>query len=216
MLDALIPATLTVLVGACGAKHPNTTAASSETRTDTALAQRKLAEQLTTLHRALPGSWRQNGSANDALVCADNAIRAGRTGRAISQSIKYKRVEVRAGTYVFATSQSASRALPAFAAEAAQACRAEFLVAALRKHGYTTGSPKVHIATLSDIGQGANSTQITIPSRYKGRLLTWNIDETIVREGRLIELLDTLAGASTARYNQALAAEIAKITSAQQ
>jgi hypothetical protein len=213
VLGALLASILAVLLGACGANHPSTTTAAPDARTDAALAQRMLSEQLSVLHRALPGAWRENAAASDGVVCGDSATRAGRTARAVSQSIGYKRMEVRAVTYVFASSQAASRALPAFAADALQTCRAQFFVAVLRRRGYTMGLPHAHAGTLTDIGQGANTTEITVPSRYKGRPFTWNLDETVVRNGRLIELLGTLAGASTARYNQALAAAIVKVLS---
>jgi hypothetical protein len=216
VLSAPFTSTLAVLLCACGTNHSSTTAAAPKAQTDTALARRTLSEQLVVMHRMLPIAWRENAAPDDALRCSDTAIRAGRTARAVSPSIEYKRMEVGTGTYVYATSRAASRALLAFADETLQTCRGQFLVAALRTRGYTTGSPNVRTHLLAGVGQGANATEITIPSHYQGRPFTWNLDETLVRQGRRIELLDTLAGASTARYNQALAAAIAKITSVEQ
>lgn len=161
-------ASLAACLSACGTSHPNTTTAPGRTRTDAALAQQVLSEQLALLHRALPAGWRQNGTASDALTCADSATRAGRTGRAASPSFVYKRMEVRAGTYVFADSRAATRALPAFAAQALQGCRARFLVTRLRKR-YSTGSPHVRSRALPDVGQGANTTEITVPTRYNDK-----------------------------------------------
>jgi len=66
------------------------------------------------------------------------------------------------------------------------------------------------------VGQGANTTEITVPIRYNGQVFTWTLDTTAVKQGRLIETLDTLAGASTARYNEALAAAFAPIAKAEQ
>lgn len=96
-----------------------------------------------------------------------------------------------------------------------QGCRVRFLVTGLRKR-YSTGSPRVRTSALADVGQGANTTEITVPTRYKGRVFTWDLDTTAVKQGSLIEILDTLAGASTARYNQALAAAFAKIAELEQ
>ena len=128
-------------------------------QTDTALARHTLSEQLVVMHRMLPGAWRENAAPDDALRCADTAIRAGRTARAVSPTIEYKHMELRTGTYVYATSRAASRALLAFADETLQTCRGQFLVAALRARGYITGSPNVRTRLLADVGQGASATE---------------------------------------------------------
>jgi hypothetical protein len=116
---------------------------------------------------------------------------------------------------VFASSLAARHALGAFAARALQVCVAHSFVAELRKHN-VTGSAREYTNPIVHLGQGANATRIIVPTRDEGRPFTWNLDETAVRQGRLVAVLSTLAGASTARYNQALAAGLANVANREQ
>jgi hypothetical protein len=167
-----------------------------------------------------PGAWRRNrtGRGRTVVSCpGKKALREGLTAMVVSPSyVKGRRIEFRAGSYVYRDSDAASKALHITGAPPGQACRARLLVRLLRAGGYETGSATVRRSSPQGIGQEAQFVEITVPVSFRGRRFKSILDQTAAREGRLIEGFVTLAGASTARYNQEFAAVFADIARAAQ
>jgi hypothetical protein len=93
----------------------------------------------------------------------------------------------------------------------AQSCVASSTVASLRRSGYTTSTPQSTTATVRGIGQAAVGAEVTIPTTIRGRPFTFHLDSTLVRDGRVVTLLDTLAGRSTTSYNRRLASAFSRV-----
>ena len=234
LAGATAASSLAVIAGACGgggggsapststgsesnatrSTDTQTTQAQSE-RSDRTIARRVFAAELSAVHRSIRGTWRRNraGRARTVVSCSgEKALREGLTAMVVSPSyVKGRQIEFRAGSYVYGDSEAARKALRTTGAQQGQACRARLLVGLLRAGGYATGSATVRRSSPQGIGQEARFVEITVPVSYRGRRLKFILDQTAVREGRLIEGFVTLAGASTARYNQQFAAVFARI-----
>jgi hypothetical protein len=100
--------------------------------------------------------------------------------------------------------------LPAFGSRSTEQCRARTIAAELNHEGYTADSPRGYTASTVDIGDGATASHMEVPSRYKGRSYTWNLDTTAVEHGRLIALIGTVTAGPFATSNQDTAKELVK------
>lgn len=201
---------LAVSVGACGAARTPTATAAGDAQADSVLVQRVLADELALMHRDLPGAWVQNGTPTESLLScrAATALRARSIGRARSPGFVLRgSLEVRVAAYVCATPPAARQGLALLRPLAR--CFAPWLAEALHERHYDEAAPSAPSVTQGNIGQGALAIQVSVPSTYRGGRFTWNLDETAVVQGRIVVVLDTLAGASTARFNEALAALLA-------
>lgn len=180
---------------------------------DGALARRPLAAGLHVLFRDNHSGWRVNGSPADARFssCLPRRTRSGLTGTAITASYVHSRnLEIRLASFAYANARLARENLPALAAASTETCLALALAADLRHEGYAAGPPRGYAAHRVAIGDAAIAVDIEVPSRYKGRPYTWNLDTIGLLRGRVVIRVGTLAGASFAAGDQALAKELVK------
>jgi hypothetical protein len=201
MLAAL--ASLACLLGGCGGGHAGRAA-----QADEAIARRVLGQEVTLLHRALPGRWREVASASDTRACLARGGRD-RTGLASTPTIFRENLGVRVSVSLYRTATAAERAMRAIATPG---CATRLFVASLRKRGVITGRLRKSARSLHGIAQGAETIELTLPTRYRGRSFTWYLDYTAVHQGRMVETLATAAGRSSAQYNHSLASWLARRT----
>jgi hypothetical protein len=207
---ALAAASVAVLATACGSDKSSTSPAARPA--DTTLARRILSRDLVLVRRSLPGATQRTGSVRRALTCSSVLTAFVRAARAGSPTISYRHeLQLRAATYVFASDSDATRALNSYVAKPAQSCIASGTTASLRRTGYTTTTPRITTTKVRGIGQGAVGAEITIPSHIRGQPFTFHLDSTLVRDGRVLSLIDTLAGRSSTTYNQRVAAAFSKV-----
>ncbi len=190
-----------ILLGACGSSRSS----------DVNLARRILSRDLVLVRRSLPGATARNGSARTALSCSSALTAFAHAARARSPTISYRHeLQLRAATYVFANNGDATRALDSYVSGSAQTCIASSTAASLQRSGYTTTAPHTSVAPVHGIGQAAVGAEVTIPASLRGRPFTFRLDSTLVRAGRVVSLLDTFAGRSSAAYNRRLASAFAR------
>lgn len=119
-------------------------------------------------------------------------------------------LEMRLADYVYSDAVAAQRTSSAPAARPAEVCYGQLVAEELRHMGYVVvGSPRVFPRRSLDAGDGEQSSRIQIASRYKGRLLDWDIDASVVRRGRIILTLATLVPEPFQKANEALARDLA-------
>jgi hypothetical protein len=118
-------------------------------------------------------------------------------------------LEVRLADYVYSDAVAAQRASSAQAARQVEVCYGQLMAEELRRAGYAVGTPRVFPSTSLHAGDGAQSSRIEIPSRYKGRRLDWDIDTSAVRRGRIILAVTTVVAEPFQKANEALARELA-------
>jgi hypothetical protein len=119
-------------------------------------------------------------------------------------------LEVRLADYVYSDAVAAQRASSAQAARQIEVCYGQLMAEELRREGYVAlGTPRVFPSTRLHTGDGAHSSRIEIPSRYKGRRANWDIDTSAVRRGRIILALTTVVAEPFQKANEALARELA-------
>jgi hypothetical protein len=186
-------------VAACGSRGTTSTAGTS----DTAIAGRILAHQLFALQTPAGHGWRENGTAAEKHACSDSLM--GWSARAISPTLLRGRLELRIAIYMFPNATTAQRGLVAFLAESLQRCRGRSLARSLRQRGSIVVARPVDAGWAGYVGRGGQTAEITVLSRYRGRSFAWTLDTTPTRHGRVVEVVYTLAGASTAQYNELLA-----------
>ena len=214
-------ALLAIALASCGSSATSASAARRPAGADRTFAARLLTTQLTFLHRAVGGSepWRQNGSSDAGQdgCSTDRAAHDGLTAVANSSTfVVANLLELRLFVRVFATTQAASRVLQQFSAMS-HACVTHAFAAWLRGHGYRVGRAiRTQVAARADIGQGARAITVEIPTTVRGRAFTWNLDQSAVRQGRVIDVFSTLAGLSTVQTDLKIAAALAKIAAAAQ
>jgi hypothetical protein len=223
LAGATAASSFALIAGGCGGggnATPTPTTHTPHPQRDQTLARRVFAAELSAVHRSIRGRWRRNrtGRARTVVSCSgEKALPEGLTAMVVSPSyVKGRQIEFRAGSYVYRDGEAASKALHTTGAQQGRACRARLLVGLLRAGGYDTGSATVRRSSPRGIGQEARFVEITVPVSFRGRRLKFILDQTAVREGRLIEGFVTLAGASTAHYNQEFAAVFARIARAAQ
>jgi hypothetical protein len=188
-------------------------------RSDQALAQQTLAEQLTLLRRELPGSEPGYSGARgeSAGACANaSGAHAGETGSALSESLSYDGdLGLRVGIHIYDSDTAARRALARYATRAALSCLARSLASAARERRAHAGQPRYRL-TAAPIGQGAFVVEVELPLRYGGRSYAWALDGVVLRRGRTIDDLTTLAAATNVRFDERLAARLAQSTAGTQ
>jgi hypothetical protein len=236
LAGATAASSFALIAGACGGGNatPTTTSTTSQSaasrstpttqtsqpQSDQTIARRVFAAELSAVHRSIRGTWRRNrtGRARTVVSCpGEKALREGPTAMVVSPSyVKGRQIEFRTGSYVYRDSEAASKALHTTGAQQGQACRARLLVRLLRAGGYATGSPTARRSSPQGIGEEAQFVEISVPVSFRGRRLKFILDQTATRQGRLIEGFVTLAGASTAHYNQEFGAVFARIARAAQ
>jgi hypothetical protein len=236
LAGATAAASFALIAGACGGGNAtptptSTTSQSTASRStptthtprpqrDQTIARRVFAAELSAVHRSIRGTWRRNrtGRGRTVVSCpGEKALGRGRTAMVVSPSyVKGRQIEFRAGSYVYRDSEAASKALHTTGAPQGQTCRGRLLIRLLRAGGYDTGSATVRRSSPQGIGQEAQFVEIVVPVSLRGRRFKFILDQTAAREGRLIEGFVTLAGASTAHYNQEFAAVFARIARAAQ
>jgi hypothetical protein len=200
-----------VLLAACGSSNQSTTSSAARPA-DTKLAQQILARQLPLVRRSLSGATERATRATGTATCSTAIAVFAHAARARSPTFSYRHeLQLRTTAYVFADEGDASKALSAYATKPSQSCIARSTTDALERSGYSTAAPRVATTSLGGLGQAAVGSEVTIPSRFRGRTFTWHLDASAVRQGRVINVLDTLAGRSSANYNRRLAAAFAKI-----
>jgi hypothetical protein len=186
-------------------------------QSDRALAQLTLAEQLALLRGRLPdGESGDEGEDSAACANASGAYR-GETGSAISESLYYRNYELtlRVGVHVYASEALARQTLARYATRAALSCSAGVLVSTVRERRAHPGPPRDRLASAS-IGQGAFAGEVEVPFSYGGRSYTWVLDGVIVRQGRIVDDLTTLASSTNVRFDERLAAQLAQIAAGRQ
>ena len=198
----------------CGGAGPRISTAPSSFD-DTTLAGDLLATQLAALHHALPGPWQQVASASESFqACARWTVgRAGMTAQASSPSFVYRHsLGLRVVTLLFSDSARASGALTILASGATRSCLASQLAQGLRVRQYTVRSTRSTAASLPAIGSDARVVAISAPVTDRHRPYTWHLDAVAVRRGRRIDLLASTSTVSRARYDEQLAAALARVT----
>lgn len=184
-------------------------------QSDQALAQQTLAEQLVLLRRQLPGGESQGDTGAGACADASGGY-GGATGSALSESLYYgDGLGLRVGIHVYASDFVARRALARYARPAVVSCLARYLASVLRERRADPGPPQDRLAS-APIGQGALVGEVAVPFSYRGRSHAWALDGVIVREGRVIDDLSTLAPATNLRSDERLAAQLAEIAASKQ
>ena len=199
-----------VLLAACGSSKSSTS--SGARPADTKLAQHILASELPIVRRSLPGATERQASASATATCSAAIAVFTHAARARSPTFAYRHeLELRTTAYVFASEGDASKALSSYAAKPSQSCIARSTADALRRSGYATAGARATERAVHGIGQAGVGSEVRIPSRFRGQTVIWHLDASAVRDGRVINVLDTLAGRSSANYNERLAADFAKI-----
>jgi hypothetical protein len=164
------------------------------------------------VRRSLPGATEHTARTSATATCSAAIAVFAHAARARSPTFSYRHeLELRTTAYVFATEGDASEALSSYAAKPSQSCIARSTADALRRSGYATAPAHTIERAVHGIGQAAVGSEVTIPSRLRGRTVAWRLDASAVRDGRVINVLDTLAGRSSANYNERLAADFSKI-----
>jgi len=172
------------------------------------LARSVTARQLTIL---FGGSswWNVIGHAAEpdrAACLVHNPLQVDRTGRATTATyLLDRRIDFRLATYVFATRQAALTAMAAAGTRRLEECRAGEFARYLRDGGYVPASARGYASHQLASGRIARSSHILVPSTYKKRPYTWNLDSTYVLQGRIITVLGTIAGGPFQQYNERLA-----------
>jgi hypothetical protein len=180
---------------------------------DQKLARRVLVAELEKLFRTSSDRWKVIGSPGlRSIPCiARTRPYSTSSGRAITATYVFAGwLELRLASNVYPTVAVAQRALPAFGARDVEECRARVFERHLRRAGYAAAEPRAFSRASAKIGDGARTSHIEIPSRFKGHPYTWHVDSTFVRRGRMIVVAGTVVGGSFSKANQALAQDLAK------
>jgi hypothetical protein len=179
-------------------------------RDDQALAQQTLSEQLTFLRRLLPGGETRNADPTSENECANaSGASGGGTGSAYSEPLYYGNAfTVRLGIRVYTSASAAREALAHSPTKTTLSCVARFLVSALHKRHYLTGRPRERLLPSAP---GTLVGDVEVPFVSAGRPYTWVFDDVAVRQGRLINGLDTLSPMTEVRFDKHLAAQLARI-----
>ncbi len=178
---------------------------------DQALAKQTLSEQLTFLRRLLPGAGTQDASPTGESACANGrAASGGETGSAYSEPLHYSgnAFTVRLGVRVYASAATAREALAHSRPRAALSCASRFLVSVLHTRHYRVGIP---LQRLLPSAPGTLVGEVEAPFVYKRKPYTWVFDDVAVRQGRLIDGLDTISLTTEARFDKRLAGRLARI-----
>jgi hypothetical protein len=181
---------------------------------DQRLARSVLASGLERLFPKGNGHWRviyPAGSEIGSRCMVHSAGYTSSTGRAVTATYLFAGwLEVRLSDYVYGDAVAAQRASSVQAARHVHVCYGQLMSEELRREGYlAVGTPRVFPSTILHAGDGAQSSRIEIPSRYKGRRFDWDIDTSAVRRGRIILALTTVVAEPFQRANEALARELA-------
>ncbi|HLL91936.1 MAG TPA: hypothetical protein VK252_03275 [Solirubrobacteraceae bacterium] len=188
-------------------------------QSDQALAQQALAEQLALVRRQLPGGQPRAGATageGPGACSSTTGARDGETGAALSESLYYGNgLALRVAIHLYASDAAARRALPRYATRAARGCLAGRLASALRARRSRAGTPRERLAS-APIGQGALVAEVEVPFSYAGRPYALVLDGVIVRQGRIIDVLSTLAPATTIRAAERLATQLARLAVGEQ
>jgi hypothetical protein len=148
-----------------------------------------------------------------ADACAASSP-AGKTSTGRAASAVYRRdeeAEVVLASYVYADAAAARRVLSGAGARAAVACQRREAVESLRRAGYEIESVHEPPATDVDIGEEARTRTLEVASLYRGTHVTWHIDDTSMRGGRIFLIVQTIAPRRYATGNQALSRELARL-----
>ena len=130
-------------------------------------------------------------------------------GRAVSASYEFAGwLEVRLADYVYADAAAARHPVSVSLARRAEVCQAQEVVEALRREGYAVGKPRTSGPTKVAIGGGGATIRTQIPSRFKGRKYTWDLDSTGARSGRVVLVVGTLVAEPFATANQLMTREL--------
>jgi hypothetical protein len=181
---------------------------------DQRLARSVLASGLERLFPKGNGQWRiiyPADSKTGSRCIVHSAGYTSSTGRAVTATYLFAGwLEVRLADYLYRDAVAAQRASSAQAARQVEVCHGQLLAEELRRAGYVAvGTPRVFPRTSLRAGDGAQSSRIQIPSRYKGRRLDWDIDTSAVRRGRMILAVTTVVAEPFQKANEALARELA-------
>jgi hypothetical protein len=182
---------------------------------DTTLAGDLLSTQLAAIHHALPGPWQQVASAGESFQeCARWAVgRAGMTAQVHSPSFVYRHsLGLRVVTLLFSGSSTARQALTVLVSATTRSCLAAQLVQGLHARRYIVRPTRSTAAALPSIGSEARAMAISAPVTDARSSYTWHLDAVAVRQGRRIELLASTSTVSKARYDEQLAAALARVT----
>jgi hypothetical protein len=181
---------------------------------DRRLARSVLASALERLVPKGNGQWRAIYPADRATgsrCIAHSARYTSPTGRAVTATYRFAGwLEVRLADYVYSDAVAAQAVSSTRASRHVEVCYGQLVAEELRHMGYVAvGTPRVFPSTSLRAGDGAQSSRIQIPSRYKGRRLDWDIDTSAVRRGRIILVLTTVVPEPFQKANEALARELA-------
>ena len=205
---------LVMMLAGCGGGGPKVPSAPSSFD-DATLAGDLLSTQLAALHHALPGPWQQVASAGESLQrCARWTVgRAGITAQSSSPPFVYRHsLGLRVVTLLFSSSSQARHALTALASAGTRTCLATQLAHGLRARQYAIGATRSTARALPAIGSAARVVAISAPVTDAQRSYSWHLDAVGVVQGRRIEVLASTATVSKARYDEQLAAALARVT----
>jgi hypothetical protein len=179
-------------------------------RDDQALAQQTLSEQLTLLRRLLPGGEAPDAGPTGENACANaRGTSGGETGAATSEPLHYDNAfTVRLGVRVYASASTAREALAHSQPQVALNCASQFLVSALHTRHYRAGIPRQRLLPSAP---GTLVGEIEAPFVHAGRPYKWLYDDVAVRQGRLIGSLVTVSSTREVRFDERLAARLARI-----
>jgi hypothetical protein len=179
-------------------------------RDDQALAQQTLSEQLTLLRRLLPGGEAPDTGPTGENACANaRGAYGGETGSATSEPLYYENAfTVRLGVHVYARESIAREALAHSQPQVALNCASQFLVSALHTRHYRTGVPRQRL-----VPSAPNTLvgEVEAPFVHAGRPYKWVFDDVAIRQGRLIGSLVTVSSTMQVRFDEHLAARLARI-----
>jgi hypothetical protein len=120
-------------------------------------------------------------------------------------------LEVRLASFVYGNATTAERAFAASDGRRVETCRGRVVAEELEGLGYAVGEARRFPASTVHIGDDGKSSRIVIPSRYKSRRYTWDVDTTAARRGRLVLAVTTVVAEPFERANQALARELVAV-----
>ena len=193
-------------VGCGAAQHSSSGAEKTKTSSG------ELAQHSILLRSYLGHGWTDAGPANDVVLsaCSTSSIRAGLSAHADSHAFTFgQSFKLATSSYIYANRAEARRAVSGFAATTMLSCVARAGASSIRSAHYVTGSPHISQTSTLAAGEVARRVHIEIPAQYGGKSFLLRMDITIIQQGRVVGLLNTVA-----EVPEAQSGELAKLSNA--
>jgi hypothetical protein len=179
-------------------------------------ARSVLANALTKLFPKANGSWRiltPTAGADPGAQCVESAAPFRRsTGYAATAPYLFAGwLEVRLASFLYVNASTAQRAFAAPDGRGTEICIGRVVVKELERLGYAVGKPRWFPSAAVHIGDEGKSNRIVIPTRYKSRRYTWDVDTSTARRGRLVLAVGTVVAEPFQRANEGLTRELVAV-----